>query len=283
MKRKSTISTAAYLVSLEILVGLLGAVCPAIAQDTAGTVNSTKRLENGTDPIDFISRLEVKNEYVDIDGGHENVTTFQGDYAFSKTFLVRMEVPVVDSDPPGSAGGPELLDLPVESGVPGASPKTGLGDILVRAVARVLKTDSFAMGVGAEVILDSATADETGTGKNQFAPILAAVYYPVEELSIFPIIKDHISFGGDSDRADIHFLSFELNVEYDWPRGWWTTLAPELLINFEDDNKKTLIIDVEAGKMFNENVGAWVRPGTHVAGEKGMNWNIQVGVRYLFN
>lgn len=140
----------------------------------------------------------------------------------------------------------------------------------------------FGLGVGSELIFDTATEDELGSGKYQFVPVLAAGFSPMEGLRITPTLKDYISFAGDADRPNINDLSFNVKTLYSWPKGWWTALDPTLKVNFQNDNKRTLILYSEGGKMLNENVSAWVRPGIHVAGEERMNWSVEVGIRYTF-
>ncbi len=287
MKQKLSISIAAYLISLGVLVGFLGVVGPAMAQDGAGATDSEGPVEGSRDPLSFRSSLEIKNKYVDVDGGNSNTTIFRGKHAFSGDFYVRLDMPVVGSHLP-KRGGAESLDVGLDphrdSFGGGDSHETGLGDILLRAMFRVMATyeSGFGLGVGSELIFDTATEDELGSGKYQFVPVLAAGFSPMEGLRITPTLKDYISFAGDADRPNINELSFNVKTLYSWPKGWWTALDPTLKVNFQNDNKRTLILYSEGGKMLNENVSAWVRPGIHVAGEERMNWSVEVGIRYTF-
>ncbi len=117
MKQKLPISIAAYLISLGLLVGFLGVVGPAMAQDGAGATDSEGPVEGSRDPLSFRSSLEIKNKYVDVDGGNSNTTIFRGKHAFSGDFYVRLDMPVVGSHLPKRGGGLSrwmLASIPTE-------------------------------------------------------------------------------------------------------------------------------------------------------------------------
>src|SRR5512139_3966607 len=73
-----------------------------------------ERRTKGSDPSEIVSRLELRNEYLDLGHGeHSNATIARGDWAPTRWLLGRLEIPVV------TAGGGELGSA------------TGLGDMLV--------------------------------------------------------------------------------------------------------------------------------------------------------
>jgi hypothetical protein len=259
---------------VQPLAAFLLAVCashPASAQtkqeSPAGDAAAFKRL---TDPTDFRSRTELRNEYQSLQsGGSRNVTGGRFDYALSNSFLLRIDVPYVMVDPDA----------------PGISSESGLGDISVRAQWRALRKPEYALVVAAEVALDTAQEPLLGTGRYVFQPLaFASVDVPKYQSVVFPYVQQFWSFGGTSDR-DINTTLLRAGVLKRWPRRTYTYVEPSLYVDWVRDGRTGFTLEVELGRFFTKSLGLYLRPGVGLWGDNVppvYNWNFEVGMRYLF-
>ncbi len=133
--------------------------------------------------------------------------------------------------------------------------EAGVGDFLAQAVLIAPRQGSWVAAVGVQTLWPIATQDQFGTGKYQLAPLVAAVHYPdwLPPGSFFAgVVQDYFDVGGKGNRADIHELSIKpvVNVNFPDPSGpWFVTFAPDMRVNWEDDNKWHVPFNMTLGKM----------------------------------
>jgi hypothetical protein len=222
-------------------------------------------------PTDFRSRIEVRNEYQNLQGdGYRNILQPRLDYAVKSSFALRLEMPYVTYDPGG-----------------GARQINGQGDLLARAVLRAVQKDGFALFVASDVIFDTADDDRLGYGKTVLAPhMFAAIDIPKYDSVFFPNIQHYFSVGGSSLRRDVNFTTLRPNLLTRWPKKMYTFLEPQFTIDWENSDKVGLTVELEVGKILSKNVATWARPGVGVINRNEMpqvyEWNIELGMRYIF-
>ena len=93
-----------------------------------------------------------------------------------------------------------------------------------------------------------------------------------------------ISYQGKESRADLNIARFRPIVVAQWPRGWWTTLAPGFLWDLEDDlpTKDTFTLSLEVGKGLTEHLSVSTRPSIRVYGSEDFGWSVEVAFSYHF-
>jgi len=223
-------------------------------------------------PTDFRSRAELRNEYQDLEGdGYRNLIVPRFEYAVTPAVALRIETPYIVYDP----------------GTPGADRSSGFGDLLVRGAWRATQRDGFALILATDVIFDTAEDDRFGQGKTILAPhVYAAIDLPKLESVFFPNVQHYFSVAGDENRPDVSFTTLKPNLLTRWPNGVYTFLEPQFTIDWERNAKVGLTIELEVGKLLSKNMAAWVRPGIGVINRNELpqvyNWNLEVGVRYIF-
>ena len=110
---------ATLFIALLVFLAMIHLSSPSQSQEKAQP--QAKGVRTSIDPTDFVTRFEVSNEYRSLQSGKEiNRSVPRLDYAFSKAFQLRLDVPIVYGDP----GSPEI------------DSETGLGDILLRGLIR---------------------------------------------------------------------------------------------------------------------------------------------------
>ena len=222
-------------------------------------------------PTDFRSRVEIRNEYQDLEGdGYRNLIIPRFEYAVTPAVLLRLETPYVTYDP--GAGGERV---------------SGQGDLLARVAWRATQRDGFALILATEAIFDTADDPRLGQGKTIVAPLVyAAIDLPRYDSVFFPNIQHYFSVAGDSTRGDVSFTTLKPNLLTRWPNKVYTFLEPQFTIDWERDAKVGLTVELEVGKILSRNIAAWIRPGIGVINRNELpqvyNWNLEVGMRYIF-
>ena len=223
-------------------------------------------------PTDFRSRIEIRNEYQDLQGdGYRNAVVPRFEYAVSPSVALRLETPYVTYD----------------SGGPGSDRVSGQGDLVTRAAWRAMQRDNFALIVGSEASFDTADNEKLGYGKTVVSPFMyAAINLPAHDAVFFPNIQQYSSVGGSSGRRDVNFTTLKPNLLTRWPNRTYTFLEPQFTLDWERNAKVGLTVELEYGKLLSNNIAAWVRPGIGVINKYELpqvyNWNMEVGMRYIF-
>ena len=250
--------------------GLLLMLClppPLSAQTGQSAAEATLKR-----PTDFRSRIEIRNEYQDLKGdGYRNILVPRFEYAVSSSVALRLETPYVTYNSGGS----------------GAEPVSGQGDLVARAAWRAIQRDGFALIVATDVIFDTADDKRLGFGKTILAPqMYAAIDLPGYNSVFFPNIQHYFSVAGNARRGDVSFTTLKPNLLTRWPNRIYTFLEPQFTIDWERNAKVGLTVELELGKLLSNNIAAWVRPGVGVINRNELpqvyNWNLEVGMRYIF-
>jgi hypothetical protein len=256
---------------LAVLMSLL-ALTPfsAAAQEREGTTQPASIVKR-IDPTDFTTRLEFRNQLRSLQHVKEkNITYPRLDYAFSKIFMARLEIRMVYVNPD----------------IQGVGSETGLGDVLIRGAVRAARGKGYAVVAGTELIFDTATEEILGTGKYQLAPLVfASIDVPFLRSTLYPFYQHYFSFAGDGSRLDVHYNSFRPSVIVTkWGHRWYTALDPNFYVDFEQGPDAGMTLELEAGRGLNKNFSVWARPGIGAFGDihQVYEWNVEVGMRYLF-
>jgi len=222
-------------------------------------------------PTDFRSRVEIRNEYQDLEGdGYRNLVIPRFEYAVTPAVALRFDMPYVTYDP--GDGGERV---------------SGQGDLLARVAWRATQRDGFALILVTEVTFDTADDPRLGQGKTIVAPLVyAAIDLPKHDSVFFPNIQHYFSVAGDGNRSDVSFTVVKPNLLTRWPNKVYTFLEPQFTIDWERDAKTGLTVELEVGKILSRNIAAWARPGIGVINRYELpqvyNWNVEVGMRYIF-
>lgn len=244
------------------------ATSSAIAQNENGNNGS---VANRIDPTDFTSRIEIRNEYQDEQGGgYTNLLISRFDYAVSKSLALRLEVPVVTHNRERA----------------GFDSDTGIGNILTRISWRAAKGENYAVVTGSEFILDTATEDTLGSGKHVMAPFaFASIKLDSMHSVFFPFFQHYFTIGGDDARRDVHFTTIKPVLLTIWPNRFFTVVEGNFIVNHERADKLGLTLEGELGRFVRSDTMIYARPGVGLHGDdvpQVYNWNFEVGLRYLF-
>jgi hypothetical protein len=254
------------------LAGLVLAACVAFPAQAADEEGDVDEVTNRISPTRFRSRFAIRNEYQDEQrGGYTNFLVPRVAYAFSPELALRVEIPFVAVDPDA----------------PGRDRKTGFGNLSTRLSWRMADRDAYALVIGGELILDTATDDALGSGKNVVSPFaFASIRMPELRSFLFPYVQYYTSVSGDDARPDVHYTLLRSALLTIWGDGFYSVVDPHLYLNHGQDGEAGMNLEVEAGRFLNPQTMLYLRPGVGVFGDNVpqiYNWNFEVGLRYFFN
>jgi hypothetical protein len=130
-------------------------------------------------------------------------------------------------------------------------------------------------------VLNSASAPVLGTGKQQFFVGAAGAVKPVPWWLPYLLAQGQFSVAGNSERPGVNQLLVRLGNLVFTGRVQWFKLDLDTVFDFHDDNQR-LYGTLEAGSLVFGSVGLFVRGRSQLAGPRELDYNLQAGVRYLF-
>ncbi|WP_433936948.1 hypothetical protein AB3662_20035 [Sorangium cellulosum] len=209
--------------------------------------------------------VELRNDYVSRGrNGFFNAAVIRGDYAFDRSFSLRADVPLA------YAGGLE------------GERNVGLGDVLIRPLVRAIGTPRFALLVGSDLVLDSATNRALGSGKNQVAPLVQAYVRVARPARIGLQLQHAASFGGDPRRDDIQVSVVRPFAIVELPRGFWVGPDQSFQFNHLGGPRVVSTSVLEVGAELSERVQVYVDPGIQVSSQGAVDWLVTGAVRWAF-
>ena len=216
------------------------------------------------------SRFEIREDYLDLQsGGTVFMIVPRLDVLANPDLSFRIETPIVFS----------------HAGAPNNDTESGLGDVLFRGSYRVARGAGYAIVAGGELILNTATSVDLGTGKNVIAPLIfASINVPQYNSVVFPFLQYYFTLGGDDARQDVNYTSIKSAYLTRWPNLVYTIVEPQVIVDHERADKIGLTLDGEIGRFLNRDTAIWVRTGIGLVGEglpQVYDWKFEVGVRFF--
>lgn len=234
----------------------------ARAADDGGEVN------NGTDPTRLTTTAAIAYEYNDlIPGMSRHAPRFDLTFPFGDGdhSSVRFRVPAVRNDVAGDSG-------------------FGLGDVSVTGTHVFGLTPKRGLVVQGELIFDTASRPELGTGRHVFKGTF--IYARFLQGGIFaPAIVQSVDVGGDDARAHVNTTTFDF---YYVPKlaspKRFVTIDPALTFDWENDRQfpsLAVTFGTAVGKMFGGLAQVYVKPTVLAGGDRPGDWSIEAGFKVL--
>jgi len=168
------------------------------------------------------------------------------------------------------------FDVPISSADLGQGTHTGLGDIYGQFLAILYGTDNFFFAAGSGLTSPSATESSLGAGKWQVDPLAIPGWWFGERRALFFVkVQDYISFAGQSDRADVHYMTVNPFFVAKLSEKWWAGADTEAKFNWEQDNRKSYKSGVVLLRMWTETFGTWIKPEIPWGPNREGDWNVK--------
>ena len=221
------------------------------------------------DPTDFKHRFDLRSEYLDYGTASATLIVPRVEYAFSNSLALRVELPIAQYDPGTSSGASQ-----------------GMGNLLTRLAWRAARNERYALVVGSEMSLDTASSANLGTGKNVLAPFAFwSIDIPAAKSVFFPYVQHGKSVGGDGSREDVHYTNLRTSLLTRWPSRTYSFVEVSYWFDHERSNRYSSNVKAELGRFFAPKTGFYIRPGTGMSGTDarlGVKWTMEVGMRHFF-
>src|SRR5258706_4040670 len=216
------------------------------------------------------SRFEIRDEYEDLQGGGTvYMIVPRVDFSANPDLSFRIETPIVFHDP----------------GTPNNGTESGMGDLLFRGSYRVARGAGYAIVAGSELILNTATKDALGAGKNVIAPLIyASIDLPQYNSVAFPFLQHYVTLGGDDTRPDVDYTSIKSAFLTRWPNLAYTIVEPQVIVDHERADKVGMTLEGEVGRFLNRDTAFWVRAGLGLFGDnlpQVYDWKFEIGIRFF--
>jgi hypothetical protein len=168
------------------------------------------------------------------------------------------------------------FDVPFMSTEMGQVRDDGLGDLYGQALLIPYASEKFFFAVGTGLTAPSATEDTLGSGKWQVSPLAVPGLRFKDPRGLFFVkVQDYISFAGQDDRADIHYMTVQPFLIMKLSDKWWAGADSEAKINWEQDNRKSYKSGVILLRMWTKSFGTWVKPEFPWGSNREGDWNLK--------
>jgi len=226
----------------------------------------------GTDPTAIVGRVQLTSAYVDLPQGARAVDTVaRVDLPFQRDFLLRADAPFLKWSDPNR---------------PGTTSAQGFSDLAVSAVWRAYNTPEYAVLVGVTSTMPTAAETGLGLGKYTVGPTIAtARFLPQWESFLIGVFTQQVSVGGDPARMPVNRSRAIGQINSFWAERWWTIAQAVWLVDWERSAKTSMTLELEVGRSVVGRWGVFARPGVGIWGQEvpgAFDWNVEVGVRYMF-
>lgn len=230
-------------IGLVVSLAVLWASAGHAAQEQVEVAGDT----DPTKPVAF----SLRNEYFNIQNDvWRNVGILRAD---------RLILPRTSA--PGHLAGIILrLDVPFLGVHTGMDSEAGLGDLYAQALLVPRPRKGLTVAYGTGFGFPTATGDLLGRGKWLVTPLLVPVqFFPEHKGLAYLKLQDWLSFAGDADREDVHYLAITPTVVYRLTRRWFALADSEVKVDWQRNQHTSCISGIEIGYMFSRRVGAWVK------------------------
>ena len=222
------------------------------------------------DPSDMKSRIELRNEYRENQGGgYTNYLVPRFEYAISKSFSVRLETPLITS----AASNPSIRDT-----------DAGYGDTRLEGRYRLYRSDNWRAVLGIGGKFKTADEETLGTGKDSMVVSLLG-FGKIGGFLGFPYIEHVTDVTGYSDRDPISYSVIKPMFMKILRDKKYVFVDPAFIVDHENSDRLGLNLELEFGRLFSKRLMAYIKPGAGVHGDKMhqiFDWNIETGFRYFF-
>ena len=253
-------------------LGMAATILPAQAEEQVEEVNT------GQDFTKPLTRLDIRQKYQWLASDHfAAMTTFRVDKPFvlaSKWVLgTRFDLPLMATDV-------------VSGDNPDGDNQFGTSDFLAQLMMIAPQAGkSWTWAYGAQVIFPMASHDEMGSGRFQLAPLIGAkadLNFISRGSFCALLLRNHIDIGGSGSRADVNYLVIQPILNINLPKSFFLNLAPEMRVNWENDNRWFVPFDITIGKMLNKSTVVSIEYKIPVHDDNYPIYNAEVEARIGF-
>jgi len=163
----------------------------------------------------------------------------------------------------------------------------GFGDLNPSFFLSPAKAHKIIWGVGATVVLPTATNPVLGQGKWSMGPTVVVLAQP-GKWTVGALVNNVWSFAGQSSRPDVNQMLFQYFINYNLAHGWYITWQPTITANWEASNGGRWVVPFGGGigrimKLGFQPVSLTAQVyGIGVHPQGASPWNLRLQISFLF-
>lgn len=235
--------------------------------------------KTGTNPVNFTFDARLYNEYRWLntagDGG-QNLTTFEFRAPFaSDKWQFRGKLRAVDLKADFNNDGTDDVD------------EFGFGDIDLRfmTVPYFNLKKKFAVALGVEFFLNTASEDALGAGATSVAPLIFLGFFnPIGPGSVlFPGYQHTFSIDEDDGRDRVNSGLIDLFLVQTFKENkYWAYVDPQVVLDYENDDY-FMLLELQGGMMVGpKGHSTYIMPSFGVGGDRPYDFSIEVGYKIVW-
>jgi hypothetical protein len=220
--------------------------------------------ENASNPLAKANNTDIRWQHFDLDGAEINDFFIDGAFMAGDSLKVKYELHYWETDITGSSEkGFESLVL---KGI--YFPAEGIrGNIKYR------------VAVGLDWIMDLGDRDKgIGFDSDQLGPFAGLALGLQGGTMLIPLVQQFISYSGE----DVNMTAFRLIALKPLPTQMWLKLDAKIPVDWETDNEIPASAELQIGKTFTKNIGAYVDGLVGIGGDRVYDWGVGAGVRIKY-
>jgi hypothetical protein len=260
--------------ALAVALGMIAARAatsqPTGGADSAGPpqADALEALGADTDPTKPVF-FSIRDEHYDLP-----------DDRWQNLALLRMDAVLGAAQPGGRPRGVILRgDLPLASFGDERGTMTGLGDLYGQVLFFPGLFPGFSsrllVGVGTGLVLPTATDDVLGRGKWIAAPAITPVWLFPQRGLAYVKVQDWISFAGDGERPDVHYLTVTPTLLWRLSPRWWTLVDAESTSDWELGGQTSFRVGLLFGRMLSPRHGLSLKAELPFGGHRQTDWTLK--------
>jgi len=221
--------------------------------------------QTGTNPVYFTNDFRMFFEHQDLPGGG---TFGQQVYEFNFPYKERIQLQyrAFISRLTSAGGGPTT---------------TGLSDMTARILWAPWISKKYGLGLGLEGFFDTASFSNLGSGRTALGPQVVFVFFLPYGILLAPAYQYKFHVGGNTGTS---ISTSQIDIFTVWrspKKKHWVKVNPQIIIDHEN-SKETFILELEAGQIMFGPLSSYVRPGVHLGGDRGYDWNVEFGFKVIW-
>jgi hypothetical protein len=278
-----------WFVRITLIAALMfGLSAPVVrAQEGAPTIEDVKEKfaedKTGTNPANFTFDARIYNEYRWLntagDGG-QNITTFEFRAPFGgRKWQFRGKVRAVDLQADFNDDGTDEVD------------EFGFGDIDLRImnIPYFNPAKKFAVALGVEFFLNTASEDALGAGATSVAPLVFLGFFnPLGPGTVFfPGYQHTYSIDEDDGRSQVNQGLIDMFLVKTWADNqYWGYVDPQVILDYEND-EEFMLLEIQGGMMMDKYFGtkghsAYIMPSFGVGTDRPYDFSLEVGYKIIW-
>ena len=255
------------------------------AEEPARTIKDVKadmkKDQTGTNPANFTFDARLYNEYrwlnPDTKGdGYQNITTFEFRAPFGSNkwqFRSKLRGVILKTDLTGD--GTDDID------------ESGFGDIDLRImnIPYFNVKKKFAVALGVEFFLNTASEDALGAGATSIAPLIFLGFFnPLGPGSVFfPGYQHTFSIDEDDGRSRVNQGLIDMFLVQTFKENkFWTYADPQIILDYENDDYY-MLLELQGGMMVGpKGHSAYIMPSFGVGTDRPYDFSLEVGYKIIW-